>query len=69
MVFMFGIMIAYGMQITLYYLYNQYDLGVKGQGHINIKSVENCIMIRNAKYSFVFKLRLFIFGTMVAHGV
>ena len=39
-VFIFGTIIAYGVKITIGFSDHQCDLGVKGQGHIRLKSVK-----------------------------
>ena len=51
--FIFGAMIAYGVQIIPGSSDNQYDLKVKGQGHIYLKAVKICLTARNAN-SFIF---------------
>ena len=43
------------------------DLGVEGQGQIFLKSI--CHKACNTNSSFIFRLRMFIFCTMVAYGV
>ena len=47
---------------------HHYDIGVKGQGQICIKSV-NCLTACNMDSSFIFQYRVFIFRKMVVYSV
>ena len=51
------------------YLEHLSDLGVSGQGHIYLKSVENCLTTRNARSSFNFRPKMFVLRTMIAYKV
>ena len=65
MMFIFGTSIAFGVYITMKVADPGYNLGVKGQGHIYIKSVLQV----NVNLSYIFGWRVFIFGTTVVYGV